>query len=81
LRGVHLLFHSGRSQIAITYFNRLLRCWVRLIALSVPNPCTGKLVHIQYLFNFHGTFSEYCGLTDKMDSTALSFKWTEHSCS
>lgn len=73
-RGVHLLFHSGLSQIALTYHMGFY--WTRKVSLVIPNRSTGQMAEFEFTFGFRGPFTEYCRHAFLMDSLALSLAWT-----
>jgi hypothetical protein len=79
VRSVHLLFHSGLSQFAVTYWVRLNwrhGYWTRKIAIIIPNQGTGETEEFVFTFGFHGSLADYCRYADLMDSFALSLEWT-----
>ncbi len=88
VRGVHLLFHSGLCQMAITYWiclhvvdgptgpARVGDYWSRKVSIIIPNPVTNQMAEFVFTFGFHGTFAEYCRYAHVMDAFALSLNWS-----
>jgi hypothetical protein len=72
-RGVHLLFHNGLSQIAVTY--HMGHYWTRKVSLVIPNATTSDMAEFEFTFGFVGTFAEYCAHAATMDRLALSLSW------
>ena len=76
-RGAHLLFHSGRPQMALTHWPGAHRDhWRRTVLLDVRNPVTRAASSLHFLFYFRGSFQDYCRHAHVMDALALSFEWT-----
>jgi hypothetical protein len=76
-RGAHLLFHGGRSQMALTHWPGAHKDhWRRTVLLDVQNPVTRAAASLHFLFYFRGSFQDYCRHAHVMDSLALSFEWT-----
>jgi hypothetical protein len=73
IRGVHLLFHGGLSQLALTY--QLPGYWTRKYSVTVNHPQIGKPVEFVFTFGFTGSFEGYCLNTHLMDSFMESLKW------
>lgn len=88
VRGVHLLFHSGLSQMALTYWvrprtvdgpggrTRVGDYWSRKVSIIIPNPVTGETAEFVFTFGFTGTFADYCRHAHLMDAFALSLEWS-----
>ncbi len=72
--GVHLFFHSGLSQIALTY--PMGQYWTRKVSLVIPNRETGRVAEFEFTFGFLGSFAEYCRHAALMDRLAQSLAWT-----
>ena len=72
-RGVHLLLHSGLSQMAVTY--RMLGYWTRKISIILRHPETSQPGEFVFTFGFKGPFREYCYRAHLMDELALSLNW------
>jgi hypothetical protein len=87
VRGVHLLFHSGLSQMGLTYWarprvvdgpagrTRVGGYWVRKISLVIPNAAMRRSAEFVFTFAFRGTFADYCRYAHVMDAFALSLEW------
>jgi hypothetical protein len=87
VRGVHLLFHSGLSQMGMTYWvreqtvvgpmgpGRVGGYWTRKLSLILPNRTTGAMAEFLFTFGFRGPFGEYCRYAHIMDAFALSLDW------
>lgn len=73
IRGVHLLFHGGYSQLALTY--QLPGYWTRKYSVTVNHPQFGKPVEFVFTFGYTGSFEGYCLNTHLMDSFVKSLKW------
>ena len=71
--GVHLFFHKGLSQMALTYW--MEHYWTRKYSLVIPNPKTGGMAEFLLTFGFIGSFEEYCLHTSLMDDFARSLDW------
>lgn len=88
VRGVHLLFHTGLSQMALTYWVRERAVdgpagrvrvggyWARKVSIIIPNRATGETAEFVFTFAFRGAFAEYCRYALVMDAFALSVEWT-----
>jgi hypothetical protein len=87
VRGVHLLFHSGLSQMALTYWTRphtvdgpagrmgVGDYWTRKVSLVIPSRAAGQSAEFVFTFGFRGTFADYCRHTHVMDAFARSLEW------
>lgn len=72
-KGVHLFFHKGLSQMALTYW--MEHYWTRKYSLVIPNPVTRETAEFLLTFGFIGSFEEYCLHTSLMDDFARSLDW------
>jgi hypothetical protein len=72
-KGVHLFFHRGLSQMALTYW--MEHYWTRKYSLVIPNPATREMAEFLLTFGFIGSFEEYCLHTSFMDDFARSLDW------
>jgi hypothetical protein len=87
VRGVHVFFHSGLSQMGVTYWVRRQTVegptgparvggyWTRKISLIVPNLTTQSMAEFVFTFGFHGPYADYCRYAHIMDALALSLAW------
>jgi hypothetical protein len=87
VRGVHLLFHSGLSQMGVTYWVREQTVagpsgatsvggyWTRKLSLVIPNRATGAMGEFVFTFGFRGPFADYCRYAHIMDAFASSLVW------
>jgi hypothetical protein len=75
--GVHLLFHQGLSQMAVTYRmpRRYGGYWTRKTSVIVPHPETGQGAEFVFTFGFSGPFREYCRRAAAMDRLATTLEW------
>ena len=74
IRGVHLFFHGGLSQMAATY--RLAGfLWIRKHSVILPHPRMGEPTEFVFTFGFPGTFAEYCRSTQLMDHLVTTLEW------
>lgn len=71
--GVHLLFHSGSSQMALTY--RMRGYWTRKISVVLAHPDASQPGEFVFTFGFAAPFREYCYRAHLMDDLALSLEW------
>ncbi|GEM_PF-1091792 len=76
-RAIHLFFHGGFSQLAITYWLDSLKAWVRMYSIILPCPDENDNRVGEFVFTcfFHGPFREYCQYTPVMDRLVTSLKW------
>ncbi len=72
-KGVHLFFHKGLSQMALTYW--MEHYWTRKYSLIIPNPVTHETAEFLLTFGFIGSYEEYCLHTSLMDDFARSLDW------
>ncbi|MDQ2976166.1 MAG: toll/interleukin-1 receptor domain-containing protein [Acidobacteriota bacterium] len=73
VRGVHLLFHSGFSQMVLTY--RMHGYWSRKASIILPHPEPNKAAEFVFTFGFKGAFTEYCRYSHLMDRFVESLEW------
>jgi hypothetical protein len=74
IRGVHLFFHGGLSQMAATY--RLAGLlWIRKHSVILPHPRTGEPTEFVFTFGFPGAFPEYCRGAQLMDRLVTTLEW------
>lgn len=73
VRGVHLLFHGGLSQMAVTY--RLAGYWTRKHSVILPHPATGDPTEFVFTFGFFGPYREYCRHAHLMDRLVTTLQW------
>jgi hypothetical protein len=74
LRGLHLVFHGGFSQIAMTY--RWGGYWTRKYSVIVPHPTAPLDTEFVFTFGFKGPFREFCRRAYLMDRLVGSLEWT-----
>lgn len=79
-RGVHLMFHGGFTQLAVTYWAVLTKAWVRMYSVILPCPGSkdGRAGEFVFSFFFHGPFDEYCQTVPVMDRLVTSLRWDYH---
>jgi hypothetical protein len=75
LRGLHLLFHDGRSQLAVTY--RWGGYWTRKCSVIVRHPQAPLGTEFVFTFGFKGSFEEYCRRTCVMERVVASLEWRD----
>jgi hypothetical protein len=73
IKGVHLLFHKGLSQMVLTY--RMEHYWTRKYSIIIPNPVTKEAGEFVFTFGFVGNFEEFCLYTSIMDEFVKSLEW------
>ena len=73
--GLHLFFHNGLSQMALTYWRRGF--WRRKYSIILPVPESQKRAEFVFTFEFTGSFQEYLRQTYKMDKLVHSLQWVE----
>jgi len=73
IKGVHLLFHGGFSQLALTY--QAHGYWTRKYSVTIEHPQLKKPVEFVFTFGYTGPFEGYCLNTHIMDSFVKSLKW------
>jgi hypothetical protein len=73
VHGLHLVFHQGLSQFAITY--RMFGYWTRKYSIIFPNPITSENAEFVFTFGFMGSFSQYCQNVHLMDRLVKSLQW------
>jgi len=71
--GLHLVFHEGLSQLALTY--RMRGYWSRKYSIVIPNPVTNKMAEFVFTFGFMGSFEQYCLNVNVMDHFVQTLKW------
>lgn len=76
VRGVHLVFHSGFGQFALSYETE--DGWRRKYSIVIPNRETGDAAEFLFTFGFPGSFREFCRLGLVMDRLVESFEWGPH---
>lgn len=72
-RGVHLLFHSGYSQLGVTYWFHV--GWHRKCSILLPDGRGSASLEFAFTFSFAGPFREYCRHAHVMDALALSLRF------
>lgn len=72
-RGIHLFFHSGLSQMAVTY--RIHDHWARKYSVILKDPRDETAAEFMFTFGFLGPFQGLCGLTPVMERLVQSLKW------
>jgi len=75
LHGLHLFFHSGFSQFAVTY--RWKGYWTRKYSVILPHPKAHVPAEFVFTFGFNGPFEEYCRRVHKMDRLVASLQWED----
>lgn len=74
VRGVHLLFHGGLSQMCVTYWTH--GYWTRKHSVVLPHPKRGDApAEFVFTFGFNGPFKDYCRHAYLMDRLVLSLEW------
>lgn len=73
VHGLHLIFHEGLSQFAITY--RMFGYWTRKYSVVFPNPVTNQNAEFVFTFGFNGSYKEYCENVFIMDRLVESLQW------
>lgn len=73
VKGLHLLFHSGLSQMAVTY--PMEGYWTRKHSVIVAHPRNGAAVEFVFTFGFMGPFTEYCRHAHLMDALVGTLAW------
>jgi hypothetical protein len=74
-RGLHLLFHGGFSQFAITY--RLRGLWMRKYSIIVRSPSSEQVAELVFTFGSPTpSLKEFCRNAYRMDELLLSLRWT-----
>lgn len=74
VRGVHLLFHGGLSQMCVTYWTR--GYWTRKCSVVLPHPDgRGAPAEFVFTFGFDGSFRDYCRHAHLTDELVLSLAW------
>lgn len=73
VHGLHLVFHQGLSQFAITY--RMRGYWTRKYSIVFPNPITSQNAEFVFTFGFLGSFNQYCQNVHLMDRLVKSLQW------
>lgn len=73
LRGLHLLFHGGLSQMAVTY--TMKGYWTRKYSIILPHPSGEGAAEFVFTFGFVGPFQEYCHHARLMDALVTSLNW------
>lgn len=71
--GLHLIFHEGLSQFAITY--RMFGYWTRKYSIVFPNDVTNQNAEFVFTFGFNGSFKQYCENVFLMDRLVESLEW------
>ena len=71
--GLHLVFHQGLSQFAITY--RMFGYWTRKYSIIFPNPVTSQNAEFVFTFGFLGSFNQFCQNVHLMDRLVKSLQW------
>jgi hypothetical protein len=72
---LHLFFHRGLSQFAITYWNHFY--WTRKYSLVIHNQAYDQHAEFLFTFGFRGPLVEYCLYTHIMDAFVVSLRWGE----
>ena len=72
-RSLHLIFHEGLSQFAITY--RMFGYWTRKYSIVFPNDVTNQNAEFVFTFGFNGSFKQYCENVFLMDRLVESLEW------
>ena len=76
LRGVHLLFQGGASQLALTYLIVAKGILIRKYSIILANPASGGLA--EFVFTFGATpmsFTQFCQYTYWFDEVVASLSW------
>lgn len=73
VHGLHLIFHEGLSQFAITY--RMFGYWTRKYSIVFPNQATKQNAEFVFTFGFNGSFKQYCENVHIMDRLVNSLEW------
>jgi len=73
IHGLHLVFHDGLSQFALTY--RMHGYWSRKYSIVIPNPTTQKMAEFVFTFGFIGSFEQYCLNVHVMDHLVQTLQW------
>lgn len=73
VHGLHLVFHQGLSQFAITY--RMFGYWTRKYSIIFPNPNTLENAEFVFTFGFLGSFNQYCQNVHIMEHLIKSLQW------
>ena len=73
VRGVHLLFHGGFSQMLVTY--RLAGYWTRKYSVILERPGKAHPTEFVFTFGFFGPFREYCRHAHLMDRMVKTLRW------
>jgi tetratricopeptide (TPR) repeat protein len=74
LYGLHLFFHKGLSQMALTY--RFKGFWTRKYSVILQRPLDKKAVEFVFTFGCGGSFQDYCRQVFRMDRLVGSLDWT-----
>jgi hypothetical protein len=77
LRGLHLLFHAGLSQMAVTYTTR--GYWTRKHSVVLPHPSGEGAAEFVFTFGFFGPFKEYCRHARLMDGLVTTLEWGDEA--
>lgn len=72
-RGIHMFFHGGLSQMAVTYL--VDGDWRRKYSVVLPDPAGGPAVEFMFTFGFLGPFRELCRLTPVIERLVSSLEW------
>lgn len=73
-RGIHLFFHGGLSQMAVTYW--VGDHWRRKYSVILPDPQGGAATEFMFTFGFLGTFDGLCQRTPVMERLVQSLTWS-----
>lgn len=73
LRGLHLIFHGGRSQFAVTY--RWGSYWTRKCSIILSHPASSLSTEFVFTFGLKGSFEDYCRHAHLMDDLVTSVEW------
>ena len=77
VQGVHLMFHKGLSQMAVTYRmpRRYGGYWTRKHSVVIPGPHGNEPAEFVFTFGFSGPFREYCRHAHLMDELVRTVEW------
>ena len=73
VRGVHLLFYGGFSQMLVTY--RLAGYWARKYSVILESPGQDFPTEFVFTFGFFGPFREYCRHAHLLDRMVRTLQW------
>lgn len=72
-RGIHLFFHSGLTQMGVTYW--VGNHWRRKYSVILPGKENEPAAEFMFTFSYLGDFQGLCGLTPVMERMVRSLKW------